>query len=155
MIGAFRVDGSWDEHGPEIMQKGTHRFVQYLVGLRRKARLSPEQAAKEIVDNKAERAFPLHNMWAKCPHWPMVDCSTAAEETVKRAGLGIVGERHWCAGSWIEGEEKNCSSMGHRRIRPQETEGATGQPPDGCDRTETPPETPSLLSELARHGWEA
>lgn len=117
--GSFLSDGNWIDSG-HFRGKVDH-LVQDLVRDRRQDLLSPDRAARAIVEAGCEQAFPNHAYWAVSSRWPLVQSSTSAEEAVKRGGMGSDNERHWCRGCWISGLEKHCPEPAHReRPLPEE-----------------------------------
>jgi len=115
--GSFLNDGSWiesDHHRGQV-----DAIVRTLVSDRKQDRLSPERAATEVAG--CPKAFPNREQWATASRWPLVQCSTAAEEAIKRGGAGSDGNRHWCRGCWIGGPEKECPDSIHR-IKPEPEE---------------------------------
>lgn len=117
--GAFTADGSFWDEGQHAHRGELDRFIRALVNQRRQGRLSPDQAASAIQAASFGHAFPCHQQWlnAKMDNgdplwWSLAQTATAAEEFVKREGLGTNG--HWCGERWARGPEKECSDERHR-----------------------------------------
>lgn len=117
--GAFMPDGSWNENS-ELRHRGhAHRFVVALCRERRALSLTPNLAANAVVAANMMIAFPNFADWSTIHEraepgatlWPLVYCTTAAEEAVKRAGRGIAG--HWCGEEWKSGPETACGEPRH------------------------------------------
>ena len=117
--GAFRADGSFDEDGWEAQRGPIDGLIRALVRGRRAGQLSPEGAANAVLAANGVGAFPNVEQWRGRSAWSECRASTSAEEAVRRAGLGCEG--HHCGGRWVQGYEKDCRELGHRRAGDQET----------------------------------
>ena len=111
--GAFMPDGSWNERCGLEGRGPVHRLVTALCRERRAGKLAPEGAARAAEAANAVTAFPSHTQWADCRLWHAAWTQTAAEEAVKRAGMGFVG--HWCGQHYASGGEADCLEPRHRQ----------------------------------------
>jgi len=124
--GAFYADGSFNPDGFEGERGPTDRLVRAMVAERRTGKLSPGRAADFISASSAAPAFPNRAQWSVATGWATCQCSTSAEEVVKREGKGAVGQetndaRHWCGERWMRGSERDCHDERHKvRLRPEQ-----------------------------------
>lgn len=119
-FGAFMADGSYFREAKREQRGATDRLVRQMVLKRGAFGFDPQTAAEGVRLTNLTGAFPNHAQWSSVHElahpgaalWPFAVTTTAAEEFVKRCGLGVRGPsnepRHWCGELWVAGDEKSC-----------------------------------------------